>query len=445
MKQVIDGYEITTASNEAAEQTKRGIESFIEWRMDPFDWLDRALETDPDCVFASLVKGLLLVTARSKNFAPIISECIEHGESREQELGMQETLYFKALKAMSGFKVLEALEAYEALLRIHPRDLMATRMLQAELFWMGESRWMHRAMKNLEQAWKPEMPGSSYFYGDYAFAHEEAGFHETAERFGRMAVELDPSNVWAAHAVAHVLEMQNRADEGVDWLSSLSGGWDEKNQIVHHAWWHRCLFHLERGESDEVFELFSQEVRNPESPRVKQAPEAYVDVQNTASLLMRMELAGFEVGERWSGLVPLAESRLEDHTSPFTSIHALIILAKSGMLEKARTMIGNMLTFTDLDQGPIGNTYRQVVVPAAEAVLAFVEDQPKQVLERLMPIRFLLYRMGGSHAQRDLFWQMMTRTALQLEDRTLLGQLHSEIRDFGFSMMEHRRAYAGVF
>ena len=239
--------------------------------------------------------------------------------------------------------------------------------------------------------------------------------------------------------------MQNRADEGVDWLSSLSGGWDEKNQIVHHAWWHRCLFHLERGESDEVFELFSQEVRNPDSPRVKQAPEAYVDVQNTASLLMRMEMAGFEVGDRWSGLVPLAESRLEDHTSPFTSIHALIILAKSGMLEKARRMIRNMLVFTDLDQGPIGNTYRQVVVPAAEAVLAFVEDQPKQVLERLMPIRFLLYRMGGSHAQRDLFWQMMTRTALQLEDRALLGQLHSEIRDFGFSMMEHRRAYAGVF
>jgi hypothetical protein len=40
---------------------------------------------------------------------------------------------------------------------------------------------------------------------------------------------------------------------------------------------------------------------------------------------------------------------------------------------------------------------------------------------------------------------VMTRTALQLEDRALLGQLHSEIRDFGFSMMEHRRAYAGVF
>ena len=45
MKQIIGGYEITTASTEAAEQTKRGIESFIEWRIDPYDWLDRALET----------------------------------------------------------------------------------------------------------------------------------------------------------------------------------------------------------------------------------------------------------------------------------------------------------------------------------------------------------------------------------------------------------------
>ena len=97
------------------------------------------------------VKGLLLVTARSKNFAPIISECIEHGESGAGAGNAGDPL-FQSPESHVRFKVLEALEAYEALLRIHPRDLMATRMLQAELFWMGESRWMHRAMKNLEQA-----------------------------------------------------------------------------------------------------------------------------------------------------------------------------------------------------------------------------------------------------------------------------------------------------
>ena len=227
MRQSYAGYEITTEFSEAAEHTTHGIESFVEWRMDSFDWLDRALETDPDCVFASMVKGLLLVTARSQNFAPVILECIDHGESREEELGEQERIYLKALKAMSEFQIFEALEAYESLLRFYPRDLMATRFLQAELFWMGESRWMYRVMKNLEQDWKPEMFQSSYFYADYSFAHEETGSYEIAEKFGRMAVEMDPSNVWAAHAVAHVMEMQNRSNEGVEWLSSLSKKWNE--------------------------------------------------------------------------------------------------------------------------------------------------------------------------------------------------------------------------
>ena len=445
MRQSYAGYEITTEFSEAAEHTTHGIESFVEWRMDSFDWLDRALETDPDCVFASMVKGLLLVTARSQNFAPVILECIDHGESRKEELGEQERIYLKALKAMSEFQIFEALEAYESLLRFYPRDLMATRFLQAELFWMGESRWMHRVMKHLEPDWKPEMFQSSYFYADYSFAHEETGSYEIAEKFGRMAVEMDPSNVWAAHAVAHVMEMQNRSNEGVAWLSSLSKNWNEKNQIVHHAWWHRCLFHLERGESQEVMELLSLEVRNPDSFRVKQFPDAYVDLQNTASLLMRMELAGIEVGENWSEFVPLAESRMEDYTNPFTSIHALIIFAKSGLHDKAKSLILNMLAFTDLDHGPLGSTYRQVVIPLAEAFMAYVEERPKQVLEKLLPVRFILYRMGGSHAQRDLFWQLICRSALQLEERSLLKQLNSEIQDFGFSMLEKRKSYKGVF
>ena len=229
MRQSIDGYEITTDTPRAAYHTIRAIESFVEWRMDSFDCLDHALTTDPDCVFASLIKGLLLVSARSQNYAPNILECISHGESREEDLGEQERIYLKALRAMSGFKILEALDAYESLLRYYPRDLMATRMLQAELFWMGESKWMCQAMKNLKQNWSPEMSHSSYFYADYSFAHEETGSYEIAEKFGRLAVELDLSNVWAAHAVAHVMEMQNRFDDGVDWLSGLASNWNKKN------------------------------------------------------------------------------------------------------------------------------------------------------------------------------------------------------------------------
>ena len=46
-----------------------------------------------------------------------------------------------------------------------------------------------------------------------SFGLEESGEYPEAETFGRRAVEINSEDVWAAHAVTHVMQMQSRFDE----------------------------------------------------------------------------------------------------------------------------------------------------------------------------------------------------------------------------------------
>ncbi len=45
----------------------------------------------------------------------------------------------------------------------------------------------------------------------------------SAERQGRRGVELEPRDGWAQHAVAHVMEMQSRQQDGIAWMRAQPG------------------------------------------------------------------------------------------------------------------------------------------------------------------------------------------------------------------------------
>jgi hypothetical protein len=62
---------------------------------------------------------------------------------------------------------------------------------------------MVASVERVIPAWSEDVPGYSTILACRCFAQEEAGNYLGAEPAGRRAIELDPGDLWAAHAVAH--------------------------------------------------------------------------------------------------------------------------------------------------------------------------------------------------------------------------------------------------
>lgn len=431
-------------ANTAAEPAvRRAIDAFNHWRADAMSHLDTALAADPQAAMAHTVKGLFLATGRNRRYQGMIDASLAAARRGEHALDARERGYVAALDALAHGRLTEAVTHYEDILAGKPDDLFAHRLIQQELFWMGEARWMADIAQAAAPAWSHDDPDYPGFLAVRGFSLEEAGERELAERCAREAVERDPTECWGAHALAHVLEMQGRVDEGIAWLEGLSGNWSGGNQIVHHLWWHLCLFLFERGEHARILELLDREVRNPESALVQAVPDAYIDIQNVASLLLRLELRGVDVGERWHGVAEVAAQRTGNHASPFTDSHATMILAAVGDLEGAEALVQSMDDFAASgESGSLGPRYRNAAIPAARAAIAHRRGDHAGAAQALLPARRALWQMGGSHAQRDVFWQILVDSLVRLGRPARLAGILAEIRAVPFADLDHRSFYA---
>ena len=432
---------LTSQSPAATEQLNQGIDDIIRWDNDALLHVEAALTADPDFAMAHAVKGLFMVGGRNQRYQAIIDDCLAQAQARRATTTAREQAYIDALAALAKGQTHQAILLFEQNLHQHPTDLLAHRLVQQELFWMGEVRWMRDIVARARPAWPVDHPQYSSFLSTYAFSHEEAGEYDKAERAGREAVERDPHDCWGAHAVAHVLEMQGRHPEGIRWLEGLCNNWSQANQIVHHLWWHLCLFYLEQKDYEHILELLDQRVRNPASPLVQAVPDAYVDIQNVASLLLRLELRGLDVGARWQTVADVAAQRIGNHPSLFTSAHAAIILAACGRLDEAEQLLQSLYDAVAADSDALASRIKVAAIPATAAAIAHYRGDYGQVIRLLMPARRDLWQMGGSHAQRDIFLQLLTYACMQRDKGDYLAILLDEMQTIGFANVNQRSLY----
>ena len=196
-----------------------------------------------------------------------------------------------------------------------------------------------------------------------------------------------------------------------------------------------ALFYTERGDYDAGLDIYDKRLRDLDSPLMQAMPDFYVDIQNDTSLLQRLELRGVNIGDRWQPIAELAKARIGNHCSPFTSAHCALALAAAGRFDEANDLVRHIREFIALDRGPLGPRYALAVLPASEAAVAHRMGEHQRVIDILLSARRNLWQMGGSHAQRDLFFQLLVDSAVKLDRRDVLGLLLCELGAIGF---DHR-------
>ena len=138
-----------------------------------------------------------------------------------------------------------ALARYGAIVVDYPRDSLALQVAHALDFRLGHREMLRDRIAEVLPHWDASVPGYGYVLGMYAFGLEENGDYARAEAAARESLRLEPDNASAVHVIAHVMEMQGRAKEGIDWLEATRPIWAANAGFSVHLAWHLALFHID--------------------------------------------------------------------------------------------------------------------------------------------------------------------------------------------------------
>jgi hypothetical protein len=262
------------------------------------------------------------------------------------------------------------------------------------------------------------MPGHHAVLSMLSFGLEECADYARAEALGRRSVELEPRDGWGWHAVAHVLEMQNRRPEGIAWLTQDASPWSEGSFFAGHNWWHLALFHLGLDQIDETMSLLDQRVLGSASPLV-------LDMIDASALLWRLQLRGVALGDRWDALASRWADVSATSTYAFNDLHAMMAFVGADRMGDASRLLDaqqQALAAGDDNAGFL----KDVGEGATQAIHHFALGRHAEAAELLRRVRRDAARFGGSHAQRDVLDLTLIAAAERAGDRPLADALRHE-------------------
>ncbi|MBM3342588.1 MAG: tetratricopeptide repeat protein [Betaproteobacteria bacterium] len=412
----LNDHRVSGADAQAIEQLEAALYEFRCYIRDPVATINAALERAPEMVMGHVLHAYLHLLGTEPAAIAVAKASCERaaklpGTDREQR-------HLEAVRFLCEGRWRDAGRTLEDLSIEYPRDTLALQTGHQIDFFLGDSRMLRDRIARALPAWSPGVNGYGAVLGMYAFGLEETGHYALAEANGRHGVELDPRDGWSQHAVAHVMEMQCRARDGINWMRANPQAWSNESFFAVHNWWHLALYHLDLGEIDEVLKLHDGPIRGNDATVI-------LEMIDASAMLWRLMLRGVDVGNRWQALA--------DHWLPvacggnyaFNDMHAMMAFAGAGRKDAQEALLqAQAAALETLGDNP--SFIREVGRAATLAMQAFSQGNYRETVRLLRPIRHGAHRFGGSHAQRDVLDLTLIEAAFRGGETALARALAAE-------------------
>jgi tetratricopeptide (TPR) repeat protein len=422
MEEAIRIYEAEQADDrsliKSPQRFARILDLLLTHRGNPSAEIDRLLADDPKSVFGHCLRAALIVCADDNAARASLAQSVTAIEAACPDIQHLARRHAAAAQSwLEGDSAL-AVEQYGSILIDWPRDILALMVAHALDFRLGDRRMLRDRVARILPEWDAVAPHYASVLAMYALGLEENGRYRRAEKMARRALAIDPGHPGAIHVIAHVMEMQGRAREGLAFLAETEHAWLEGTGFSVHLAWHRALFHLDMNNPAAAIATYDSQVAAARTHGIAALADA-------SALLWRLRLRDIDVGPRWEALAGRWEMQTVAGARPFYVVHAMMAFlaarrdAAAARLFKALRSINR--TF---DSEPLPE--EALALPFCEALLAFGRGDFSASVDWLKRVRRFARRCGGSLAQCDLIHLTFTEAALRARKDHLARALVAE-------------------
>ncbi len=398
------------AAHAAAERALWRMMSFYDT---PLADLDTAIAEAPGWALPHVMKAGFLLSLTEPALLHQAEAHLQQAHALAAAAPPRERAHLEAVQLLLEGRWHQACRIWDELLHHHPRDALALQWAQLWDFYRGDAAGLRQRPARALPDWDEADPLYPHVLALHAFGLEENNLYPQAEEAGRRALALNPHAPWAIHAVAHVMEMQGRFEEGSSWLRQHQAAWAEGNGFSTHLWWHKSLFRLEALDTAGVLRLVDAHLSGP-------ALQVTLQRVDAAAMLWRLHLLGQDMSGHCAALLAGWDGA-DEHAGhaghyAFNDVHAVLAMLGAGDVHRAEAWLARCAERALSAEDARRTNHlmaREVGLPLMRGLLALARGDADSAVDLIYPVRHVAQHFGGSHAQRDLIDLTLLAAAAQ--------------------------------